>query len=62
MNTISGLKSVWIDFKYSSCMRVLSNIFLRRHALTYIFNSKISNISPHVKYRFKLLEAIKTPW
>jgi hypothetical protein len=50
-----------MDFKYASSMRLLSNQFLRRHSLSYIFNSRISNISPHVKYRYKLIEAIKKP-
>jgi len=54
INTIANLRDLWVDFKYSRCMRILSNQFLRKHALQYIFNSRISNFTSHVKYRKRL--------
>lgn len=42
-------------------MRAISNTFLRRHALNYIFNSKVSNIQTHIKYRIKFLEGLRDP-
>lgn len=61
INTIADLRSMWVDNKYAGCMRVLSNLFLRKYSLTYIFNSRICNFSSHIKYRHRLAEAIKHP-
>ena len=58
INTIANLRDLWIDFTHSKCMRVLSNQFLRKHALHYIFNSRICNYTSHIKYRKRLQEAI----
>lgn len=52
---------MWVDFKYARCMRILSNQFLRKYALQYIFNSRICNYTSHVKYRKRLQEAIEQP-
>jgi hypothetical protein len=43
-------------------MRYLSNLFLRKYALNYIFNSRICNYASHIKYRYRLCEAIKEPF
>jgi hypothetical protein len=40
---------------------VISNLFFRRHALDYIFNSRISNYASHIKYRQTLWKAIAHP-
>lgn len=42
-------------------MRKLSNLFLRKYALQYIFNSRITNYASHIKYRHKLREALTYP-
>ena len=42
-------------------MRVLSNLFLRKYALAYVFNSRISSLGTHVKYRQALLQAVANP-
>jgi hypothetical protein len=42
-------------------MRILSKLFLRKYALQYIFNSRITNYSSHIKYRHKLLEGVDNP-
>ena len=61
INTIADLRSLWLDYKYAKCMRVLSNLFLRKYALQYIFNSRICNYSSHIKYRHRMREAIYNP-
>lgn len=42
-------------------MRIVSNLFLRKYSFNYIFNSRICNFKSHVKYRYRLCEAIKDP-
>jgi hypothetical protein len=61
INTIADLRRLWTDPVVGRCMRVISNIFFRRHALNYIFNSRISNYSSHVKYRQSLWQALRSP-
>jgi hypothetical protein len=61
INTIADLRRLWIDYKYSRCMRIISNLFLRKYSLNYIFNSRICNFRSHIKYRHRLCEAIKNP-
>ena len=61
INTIADLRRLWTDPLLGKCMRVISNIFFRRHALNYIFNSRISNFSSHVKYRQSLWQALRNP-
>jgi hypothetical protein len=61
LTTVVGFRRIWSHYKYSECMRVVSHIFLRRCALGYVFNSKVSNIQTHIKYRNKFLEALKNP-
>lgn len=61
INTIADLRNLWIDYKYAKEMRLLSNLFLRKYSLNYIFNSRICNYGSHIKYRYRLCEAIKEP-
>jgi hypothetical protein len=61
INTIADLRRLWTDPLIGKCMRVISNIFFRKHALNYIFNSRISNFSSHVKYRQSLWHALRNP-
>ena len=42
-------------------MRIISNLFFRKHCLVYIFNSRISNYASHVKYRQTLWSALRNP-
>jgi len=39
-------------------MRVITSVFLRQHALSYIFDSRICTYSSHIKYRQRLCEAV----
>jgi hypothetical protein len=61
INTIADLRRLWIDYKYAKCMRIISNLFLRKYSLNYIFNSRICNFRSHIKYRQRLREAVKDP-
>ncbi len=61
INTIADLRNLWTNSKYSVEMRKLSNLFLRKYALQYIFNSRITNYASHIKYRHKLREALTYP-
>ena len=61
INTISDLRKLWTEYKYSKCMRILSSLFLRRYSLSYIFNSRICNFRSHIKYRHRLTEAVCSP-
>jgi hypothetical protein len=61
IKTIADLRSLWIDCKHARLIRILGNRFLRKRSLAYIFNSKIESTDAHVKYRSKLLRAIKNP-
>ena len=55
LSTVAGFRKIWTEYRYASCMRRVSNLFLRKVSLSYIFNSKIDNIRSHVKYRCKFL-------
>ena len=61
INTIADLRRLWTAEPYCRCLRIISNLFFRRHALDYIFNSRISNYASHIKYRQSLWEAVKHP-
>lgn len=42
-------------------MRIISNLFFRKYALPYIFNSRICSFGTHIKYRQALWEALNNP-
>jgi hypothetical protein len=58
INTIQDLRRLWTHEIYGKCLRIISNLFFRRYALDYIFNSRISNYASHIKYRQSLWKAI----
>jgi hypothetical protein len=61
INTIADLRRLWTDERIGKAMRIISNLFFRRHSLHYIFNSRISNFASHVKYRQSLWMALRNP-
>ncbi len=61
INTIADLRNLWSKYKYAKCMRVITSVFLRKHALSYIFDSRICTYSSHIKYRQRLCEAVESP-
>jgi hypothetical protein len=61
INTIADLRSLWTDGKFCREMRILSYLFLRKHAMQYIFNSRVTNYASHIKYRMKLRDALRDP-
>jgi hypothetical protein len=62
-NCMTDLRAMWLDSsnKFSQPARCLSMLFLRKHSLTYIFHSRVTNYKGHVKYRKKLIEALEKP-
>lgn len=60
INTIAELRGLWTGER-GACLRVISNLFFRKYALEYIFNSRISSYGSHVKYRGSLWEALRQP-
>lgn len=35
--------------------------YLRKHSLSYIFNSRVENFHKHIKYRYKMAESVSDP-
>jgi hypothetical protein len=60
INTIAELRGLWVG-EMGGCVRVLSNLFFRKYALEYIFNSRISSFGSHIKYRSSLWRALEQP-
>ncbi len=61
LNTISDLRKLWVDHEQAKCLRVISELFLRRHCMHYIFNSRVWNYKSHIKYKTRFREALKSP-
>lgn len=63
VNSINYLKLIWGHVDKSDpifkCIRILSYVFMRKHCLEYIFNSRIKNYSTHIKYRKRIMEGIQ---
>lgn len=63
VNSIADLRSLWLDEEnpFAQATRILSSIFLKKHSLPYIFNSRVTNFQGHIKYRYRLIEALREP-
>lgn len=65
VNSINYLKEMWGYQDQSNpilkCIRILSYVFMRKHCLSYIFNSRVKNYSTHIKYRKRIIEGIENP-
>lgn len=61
LTTVMGFRRVWTSYKYAECMRMVSQVFLRKSALPYIFNSKVANVQTHLKHRNRFLKALTNP-
>lgn len=63
LNTISELRSLWINSenKFAKAYRILSAEYLRKHSLSYIFNSRVENFHKHIKYRYKIIQSVEHP-
>lgn len=35
--------------------------YLRKHCLEHIFNSRVENFTRHIKYRYRIIEAVRDP-
>lgn len=62
INTIADLRNLWGDNEEGRCIRVISNYFLRKHSLHYIYNSRIKTRVCHSKYKRRLQEALLNPF
>ncbi|CAK74700.1 unnamed protein product (macronuclear) [Paramecium tetraurelia] len=47
--------------EYRLAFRIISQIFIKKQAINYIFNSKIAQHNWHMKYRQKIYKGIKDP-
>lgn len=54
INTISDLRNLWENQEESKSLRTISNNFLRKHSLHYIYNSRIKTRLCHAKYKRRL--------
>jgi hypothetical protein len=56
MGSIAALRGLWMEDgnKFAKVFRILSKQYLRKHSLSYIFNSRISCLLKHMKYRNKI--------
>ena len=63
VNTIADLRSLWLQkqTRYAKVLRVLSQIYVRKHFFGHIFNSRIENYKKHIKYRYKILQGLRKP-
>jgi hypothetical protein len=59
VNSINYLKAIWgyedEGNPICKCVRILSFTFLRRHCLSYVFNSRVKNHTTHIKYRSRII-------
>ncbi|CAD8055500.1 unnamed protein product [Paramecium primaurelia] len=65
MTNIKQLRDLWLDggknAEYNRVFRIISQLFLKTQAVSYVYNSRISNTQWHLKYRYNLLRALKEP-
>lgn len=63
INSIADLRALWLEAenRFAQPTRILSLIFLKKHSLPYIFHSRVTNYEGHIKYRYRLMEALKDP-
>jgi hypothetical protein len=63
LGSIAKLRSLWLDSenRFAKVFRIISKEYLRKHALSYIFNSRVVNITKHVKYRQIIEKGIDRP-
>lgn len=63
VNSINYLKLIWghqnLEDPIFKCIRSLSYLFMRKHCLEYIFNSRVKNHSNHIKYLKRIMEGIQ---
>lgn len=63
MSSIADLRNLWLDDynKFAKVYRILSKEYLRKHSLVYIFNSRVTSLAKHIKYRNKIEKSIESP-
>lgn len=63
VNSIAQLQWLWggVDNRFAKAFRILSLEYLRKHSLSYIFNSRVNIHGKHLKYRYKMIESVGSP-
>ena len=63
MSSILHLRCLWLDEenKFAKAYRILSDIYMRKHSLAYIFMSKVKYIDRHLKYGKKVRKGLSDP-
>lgn len=56
MGSIADLRSLWLERnnQFAKAYRILSKEYLRKHSLEYTFNSRVTTVCKHLKYRNKI--------
>lgn len=49
------------DNRFARAFRIFSGEYLRKHSLSYIFNSRVENFHKHIKYRYKIMQSVAAP-
>lgn len=61
IHSISDLRNLWSQHKYSKIFRMLCEEYTRKHYFEHIFNGRVIKIQNHLKYRSKILKSIRNP-
>lgn len=61
LNRIDDLKKLWTEGHFCKEVRIMTDIFLRKYSLKWIFNSRLENIKFPIKYRNRMIEGVKKP-
>lgn len=61
LNRIADLRKIWSEGVFSKEVRILTEVFLKKHSLQWIFNSRLENLKFPIKYRRRMLDGVKNP-
>lgn len=61
INKIVDLRNLWTQGKYAAPIRIISEHFLRKYSFSWIFNSRIEDITYPIKYRRRMIEGVRKP-
>ena len=59
MRTVEDLRAMWVEEnEFGQILRILSNFYMRKNSLSYIFNSQVQNKVKHLKYKNKIIKGM----
>lgn len=61
LNRIADLRKIWSEGVFSKEVRILTEVFLKKHSLQWIFNSRLENLKFPIKYRRRMLDGVRNP-